>query len=535
MGRFKVAPMPRNNALIAKMSNGAQVITPPALLGPLEMPFATKSTARAKAKNPAAKSASSLPVTRVNSNRASADTNKRKTTPSSVKSATVKKVATRLPVRSTRKSAATIDNTEENESPEESALPPPPKRQKTIEPERRSTRARRTTQFLNPTSSDQQPGSPVITPRTTRSRRKTTDAIAPQKTEDEIHEEAVALLQGFNTSPADDAAHSEDVSADRTGQEAVNGPATAHVEPIGAAHEQAAIIASYNPINNEVDPYADHFDTRHIGRLQPSPTSWKHGLTFNIGFPPYANIEALPPRPPLHPLQYNDPNVKREDFVERKAFDTHSAASGDSGYVTGLVPQPAPYNGNPDQGAYLAIAPAGTSMNPNAHFQLTHSQFEDDEDDSPRRSASKDSHGQERGNRPIANTYPRKQPFKAQIMFPGYPGPSAVVPPNFTLWEICQHMPNHLREDILLAFVQQNWSANEVCACLRDDAKDILNARPGKDKTMVFQKRLERVRKDMLAKDQLKILMHPDYKQYRDDGRPTWVKRGNQKRPRQSV
>ena len=81
----------------------------------------------------------------------------------------------------------------------------------------------------------------------------------------------------------------------------------------------------------------------------------------------------------------------------------------------------------------------------------------------------------------------------------------------------------------------KNWSANEVCACLRDDAKDILNARPGKDKTMVFQKRLERVRKDMLAKDQLKILMHPDYKQYRDDGRPTWVKRGNQKRPRQSV
>ena len=517
------------------MSQAAQVIIPPALVGPLEMPSSTKSTARANVKTFAAKSVSSLPVTRVHSSRASADTNKRKIAPSSVKFAAVKKAATSLPVRSTRSSAAAVDNTDESESPKESELPPLPKRQKTTEPERRSTRARRTTQPLNPTNGVQQSDTLVNTSRATRSRRKTTDTTALQKTQQELHEEAVALLQGNYTVPAHEPTHSQEIDADEYGQDAVNVPPTILVGSGGATHEQAAIIASYNPLNNDVGQYASHFDTRPIGRLEPLSISWRSSLTPNIGFPTYTNLGAFPPRPPLHPLQYNDPNVKREEFVEKNGFDTRSAASGDSGYVTGLVQQPPAYDGNPTQGAYLVIAPAAASMSPAAAFQLIHGHSDNDEDNSPRRSASEDSRGQERGNRPIANTYPRKQPFKAQIMFPGYPNTSVPVPPSFTLWDICQHMPNHLREDILLAFVQQNWSANEVCACLKDDAKDILNARPGKDKTMVFQKRLERVRKDMMAKDQLKILMHPEYKLYRDDGRPTWVKRGNQKRPRQSV
>lgn len=131
-------------------------------------------------------------------------------------------------------------------------------------------------------------------------------------------------------------------------------------------------------------------------------------------------------------------------------------------------------------------------------------------------------------NRALANTYPRKQPFKAQIEFPGYPPPNTEIPANYTMWEICQLMPNSLRENNLRAFVQREWSANELCACLKDDARAILNARPGKDKTMVFQKRMERIKKDLIAKGEYDALLRSP--PLRDDGRPTWVKRGNVRR-----
>ncbi|RMZ89725.1 hypothetical protein DV736_g3059, partial [Chaetothyriales sp. CBS 134916] len=130
--------------------------------------------------------------------------------------------------------------------------------------------------------------------------------------------------------------------------------------------------------------------------------------------------------------------------------------------------------------------------------------------------------------RNIANTYPRKQPFKAQIMFDGYPSEDQPMREGATLWEICQEYPNHLTGKVLEGFVQKEWSANELCACLKDDARKVLTDRPGKDKTMVFQKRLERIKKDLIAKDEFDQLMNGP--EIRPDGRPTWVKRGNVRR-----
>ncbi|RMZ80250.1 hypothetical protein DV738_g2753, partial [Chaetothyriales sp. CBS 135597] len=127
--------------------------------------------------------------------------------------------------------------------------------------------------------------------------------------------------------------------------------------------------------------------------------------------------------------------------------------------------------------------------------------------------------------RNVANTYPRKQPFKAQIMFDGYPSEDQPMREGLTLWEICQEYPNHLTGKVLEGFVQKEWSANELCACLKDDARKVLTDRPGKDKTMVFQKRLERVKKDLMAKNEYDQLMKGA--EIRPDGRPTWVKRGN--------
>ncbi|RMD43540.1 hypothetical protein DV735_g1536, partial [Chaetothyriales sp. CBS 134920] len=130
--------------------------------------------------------------------------------------------------------------------------------------------------------------------------------------------------------------------------------------------------------------------------------------------------------------------------------------------------------------------------------------------------------------RNVANTYPRKQPFKAQIMFDGYPSEDQQMRDGLTLWEICQEYPNHLTGKVLEGFVQKEWSANELCACLKDDARKVLTDRPGKDKTMVFQKRLERVKKDLMAKNEYDQLMKGP--EIRPDGRPTWVKRGNVRR-----
>lgn len=143
---------------------------------------------------------------------------------------------------------------------------------------------------------------------------------------------------------------------------------------------------------------------------------------------------------------------------------------------------------------------------------------------------SPDPHGDDADskNGALANTYPRKQPFKAQIEFPGYPPPNAEIPANYTMWDICQLMPNSLRENNLRAFVQREWSANELCACLKDDARAVLNSRQGKDKTMVFQKRMERIKKDLVAKGEYEALLRAPH--LREDGRPTWVKRGNVRR-----
>ena len=130
--------------------------------------------------------------------------------------------------------------------------------------------------------------------------------------------------------------------------------------------------------------------------------------------------------------------------------------------------------------------------------------------------------------RTTGNTHPRKQPFKAQVMFPGYPSGDTPIPAEFSLYEICQKLPNSLCESNLKAFVQWEWSGNELFACLPKDVRDILNARPGKDKTMIFQKRLERVRKDLDAKDEYLLLLAAPKE--RQEGRPNHIKCGNIRR-----
>ena len=245
------------------------------------------------------------------------------------------------------------------------------------------------------------------------------------------------------------------------------------------------------------------------------------------GGPMYAAAGMVAPAPNM---PFDRATMEPSMSFEKAAMDRNSASSGDSGYVTSHVPQmPLYMNGMVPMHAYsypiAAAPPDGQS------FQFIVStkgqkvkgrpipKNPRPEDETPRAAS---------GGRNVANTYPRKQPFKAQIEFTGYPPGGTIVPADYTLWEVCQNYPNSLREGNLVAFVQREWSANELCACLKDDAREILNSRPGKDKTMVFQKRMERIKKDLVAKGEFEALVNGPM--IREDGRPSWVKRGNVRR-----
>ncbi len=260
----------------------------------------------------------------------------------------------------------------------------------------------------------------------------------------------------------------------------------------------------------------------------PSPTSHAPGPSTEDQDP--ATYTYPDPDDETHAFSINGDAEVQLVKPEQGALDGSSATSGDSGYVTSQPPQqpmyfnvPVPVNGQ-----YAALAPA-TPETRNQAFQFVLSTKGQKVKGRPTpRNPRPREVSPRSGGRNVANTYPRKQPFKAQIEFPAYPPAGSEVPTDYSLWEICQNYPNNLREHVLLGFVQREWSANELCACLKDDARAILNTRPGKDKTMVFQKRMERIKKDLQAKGEYEPLLRGPM--IRDDGRPTWVKRGNVRR-----
>ncbi|RMZ76944.1 hypothetical protein DV737_g4592, partial [Chaetothyriales sp. CBS 132003] len=224
-----------------------------------------------------------------------------------------------------------------------------------------------------------------------------------------------------------------------------------------------------------------------------------------------ASVDQLKIKPALPSLEAAKPRAHVTEVAgavdnrPKNGGDSNSATSLDSGYAT------APSQNFPDVGTHTFInSTKGQKVKGR-----------------PLSRAIRQAHNANRV-RNVANTYPRKQPFKAQIMFDGYPSEDQPLREGATLWEICQEYPNHLTGKVLEGFVQKEWSANELCACLKDDARKVLTDRPGKDKTMVFQKRLERIKKDLMAKDEFDQLMNGP--EIRPDGRPTWVKRGNVRR-----
>ena len=409
-------------------------------------------------------------------------------------------------------------------------------------------------------------------PRPARNQRKSARART-STAEDEEHQKAVAMLQGedflsedpaieFVDSPA--SARSTRASArGKTSRRTSKSLSTSRRGSASATATQADDLKSekqydvFPPafLTGQAPAPLDDFDSPNLAsslNLEiatpeskndinefdidnliglPSPTSHDAAAAAGLRDQDPATYTYPDPNNETHAFTVNGEAIVQPVKPEYMGVDGSSATSGDSGYVTSQPPQQPMYVNGPVllNGQYAALAPA-TPETRNQAFQFVHSTKGQKVKGrpTPRNPRPREDSPRSGGARNIANTYPRKQPFKAQIEFPAYPAAGSEVPPDYSLWEICQNYPNNLREHVLLGFVQREWSANELCACLKDDAREILNSRPGKDKTMVFQKRMERIKKDLQAKGEYEPLLRGPM--IRDDGRPTWVKRGNVRR-----
>jgi hypothetical protein len=59
--------------------------------------------------------------------------------------------------------------------------------------------------------------------------------------------------------------------------------------------------------------------------------------------------------------------------------------------------------------------------------------------------------------------------------FVGYPGENAAIPADLSCYQACQQYPGSLFDHKLDAFLQRNWSAGEMYACLPQQVQDIRN------------------------------------------------------------
>jgi hypothetical protein len=570
MGRVKIAPTPRNTALNDAMRRAAANITSSSshnveLARPLPLP---DPPSRQSAKQPLKSAAKPQPpqvVARLSreatKDRSSVESQKRKSESIEPSAPPSKKAATdKLVLRS----ASTLAPTSKEQTSDK-ATSRASSKANSVEPTRRSTRSNKTASTVTTNSAVESKSTPANKPgRAGRAQKKTVKAAPNSSPEENARKAAVVMLQGEEILQDGEAAENTDSpSAARSTQASLRAnssqastpaptaPATPVIQSISTLDPalSASPSGSPSPANNTAATDTVHSASPVMVTTSPLNNNVALGLPINTyGSPPPPMVNhSVPvayayPAPDVTPVPYpyghmngfhTDPTHTYHPngymAAEKALADGGSASSADSGYVTSQPFQMHPYMNAPslyNNGfvpPYPPLLPA--NQMPPIHF-VSHTKGQKVKGrPTPRNAKTPED---DRNGRNIANTYPRKQPFKAQIEFPGYPPANAPIPRDYTLWEVCQNFPNSLRENSLLPFVQREWSANEVCACLKEDAREILNSRPGKDKTMVFQKRMERIKKDLIAKGEYEELVHGDM--MREDGRPTWVKRGNVRR-----
>lgn len=589
MGRVKIAPTPRNMALNDAMRRaGANVTSSSSLKVELARPDPLPALPpRGPTKVTSKSVKSTQPTTRISrdsaKDRSSVDSQKRKSesaessAPPSKKPATEKLVlrsSTHLAPTSQGEAITTAISRDTSVRSNNSA-----------EPTRRSTRSKAAANVDAVSAVEPAREVPASSPRLIRAQKKTSKADASVTPEEKERQQAIAMLQGNDVYTEDediDAAELSALARRPSGSESsppsASTPATPPQEPepdeelntlvpepsfaieTPAPVDVAAkvVLPSENLVvaTREVDNFKlDTLDGLPSRSDVPAPAfgDYSANIIHPYSAPPYPRHAY--PDPSIAPVAFSYippvvnglPNPPQNGYVnspvdgfpstpmnvytnshylapDQGPVDGSSATSGDSGYATSQPPTQSAYM-NGKATPFPTLAPATPGSRPIMFVNCTKGQKVKGR---PTPRNPKPREVTPRAGRNIANTYPRKQPFKAQIEFPAYPPAGSEIPADYSLWEICQNYPNSLREHVLLGFVQREWSANELCACLKEDARDILNSRPGKDKTMVFQKRMERIKKDLVAKGEYQNLLNGPM--VREDGRPTWVKRGNVRR-----
>ena len=551
MGRFKETPTPRGGLLGAyiEKAHNTKSESSPVQVKPVALTAEKSSAGRSQAVKLAK---STLPTARVNQTRSSSTaSNKRKSQDIDDAAATANTGSTTtLTLRSSKNT--TSSDRDINVASVGASEIQLSKRQRIGKGPRRTSRLRKS----DNSDSDSSPAKSVVvtargkSPRPARAQRKTSKVAQQTKDSEKARrqKEAIDLLQGAevddalsNTLPTPPADSASDTGLLDEGKTRKSGkhynilpPARNSYTPQPASQVDSS--EDDGAVNLSADRGAMQIDKPAIG---PVPQSF----------------ETIAPRIYDQNFVYRTYPAGVADKNGRGSDDT-SATSGDSGYITAPAQNYPPLPATPMQIGYhpmyspppphtVAMMPGamatgsmpgyGWHMHPQPPWSVpdmaTHTFIISTKGQKvkgrPVPRAPRQSNVATRA-RNVANTYPRKQPFKAQILFTGYPAESEPLRKDATLWQICQDYPNHLTGPVLEGFVQKEWSANELCACLKDDARKVLTDRPGKDKTMVFQKRLERIKKDLVAKGTYDQLVHGT--EVRPDGRPSWVKRGNVRR-----
>jgi hypothetical protein len=582
MARVKITPTPRNTALNEAMRRAAAKVNSPASVLPLDLPRALPlPTPLPSLRRPtvkATKSSTNIIQTSKGSEveRSSSEPLKRKSDSNDHPERASKKAATsKLTLRSAAKSTPAADGeVTAKDTPVSKSL----SSRDSITPLRRSARASKVVSASESLSNHSAPIVPSKPTRASKTQKKIPRDDSSQVGANEEHQHAVQLRQQYDSNQASPDASPEHVIASiehvpaarsrrtstRTSTRAkpsragsTSTPASA-IEDLDASkdHDIVPLAVSDTQLTGHLQkarsvvqsaamlyPASVLLDIHHaIGANEPFFLQSSIGLPFSKDSTPAvkgqeSSLQATYtyPDPSDAAAQYHEPlRMHLDDSQTYTAAghvvgDRSSNASRDSGYATS---QPPPGPESYSDGMHtLSPGYSGLTM-PGTPERQVHSSTTSTKGQkvkgrpTPKNPKVRDTTS--RSGRNIANTYPRKQPFKAQIEYPSYPPADTTVPADYTLWEICQNFPNSLREENLLPFVQREWSANELCACLKDDARNILNARPGKDKTMVYQKRLERIKKDLIAKNEYNKLVNGPM--MREDGRPSWVKRGNVRR-----
>lgn len=125
----------------------------------------------------------------------------------------------------------------------------------------------------------------------------------------------------------------------------------------------------------------------------------------------------------------------------------------------------------------------------------------------------------------------------SQLFFKGFPERHIAAPGGLTCYEVCQQYPNSLDKEGLDAFLQQNWSGQDMWGCLPESIRNAVLARQTKNPWGFLTKRLSHRKKALVDSREWEDLHHDAINDtyVREDGRPDDIGRWKSTRLMESM